>query len=86
LPAREAARRLGVPRSTLQRLLAPKPAKPTVSFRPKPGRSDVDQDGPESLDYGTIAGIICLSVPRLSAVLQQNARSKTPLPAQSDSC
>jgi len=29
LPAREAARRLGVPRSTLQRLLAQKPAEPT---------------------------------------------------------
>lgn len=29
LPAREAARRLGIPRSTLQRLLAQKPAEPT---------------------------------------------------------
>jgi DNA invertase Pin-like site-specific DNA recombinase len=30
LPAREAARKLGVPRSTLQRWLAQKPSEPTV--------------------------------------------------------
>jgi len=48
MPSREAARRLGIPRSTLQRLLAQNPPKRLADFRQNPVTLTVDQGGPES--------------------------------------
>lgn len=52
LPEREAARRLGIPRSTLQRWLAQNPSKTTARMLQEPGCSDHYQDGPESVVLG----------------------------------